>query len=188
MKCLIHGQKARGTKLQEGNFPGGPVAKTLCFQCRGPGFNSWSGNLFPHAATNDPTGCNEDRDPACHNQDAVQPNKQIKINIETRTHTGVRPFDPSSPLLSQGCEPLLGTGGGRPCTQASGALVKGVYAQKQASVSRSGPGLTFSLHSGESSGWRSPFGIFAHGRGVGLVKVYPPPLMPNVPVGTQLTG
>ena len=27
-----------------GDFPGGPVAKTLCLQCRGPRFYSWSGN------------------------------------------------------------------------------------------------------------------------------------------------
>ena len=26
------------------DFPDGPVAKTLCSQCRGPGFNPWSGN------------------------------------------------------------------------------------------------------------------------------------------------
>ena len=26
------------------DFPGGPVAKTPCSQCRGPGFNPWSGN------------------------------------------------------------------------------------------------------------------------------------------------
>ena len=25
------------------DFPGGPVAKTLCSQCKGPGFNPWSG-------------------------------------------------------------------------------------------------------------------------------------------------
>ena len=25
-------------------FPGGPVAETLCCQCRGSGFNPWSGN------------------------------------------------------------------------------------------------------------------------------------------------
>ena len=24
------------------DFPGGPVVKTLSFQCRGPGFNPWS--------------------------------------------------------------------------------------------------------------------------------------------------
>ena len=27
-----------------GDFPDGPVAKTLCSQCRGPRFHSWSGN------------------------------------------------------------------------------------------------------------------------------------------------
>ena len=34
-----------------GNFPGGPVAKTLSYQCRWPGFNPWSGNSILHAAT-----------------------------------------------------------------------------------------------------------------------------------------
>ena len=32
-------------------FPCGPVARTLCFQCRGPGFDPWSGNQLPHATT-----------------------------------------------------------------------------------------------------------------------------------------
>ena len=32
-------------------FPGGPVAKTLYSQCRGPGFNPWSGNWIPHVTT-----------------------------------------------------------------------------------------------------------------------------------------
>ena len=27
-----------------GDVPGGPVAKTPCSQCRGPGFDPWSGN------------------------------------------------------------------------------------------------------------------------------------------------
>ena len=27
-----------------GDFPGGPVVKTPHFQCRGPGFDPWSGN------------------------------------------------------------------------------------------------------------------------------------------------
>ena len=26
------------------DFPGGPVVKTLCSQCMGPGFDPWSGN------------------------------------------------------------------------------------------------------------------------------------------------
>ena len=29
------------------DFPGGPVVKTPCSQCRGPGFYSWSGNQIP---------------------------------------------------------------------------------------------------------------------------------------------
>ena len=31
-------------KNQWGDFPGGPAAKTLCSQCRGPRFNPWSAN------------------------------------------------------------------------------------------------------------------------------------------------
>ena len=30
--------------LKKGDFPGGPVGKTLCSQGRGPGFDPWSGN------------------------------------------------------------------------------------------------------------------------------------------------
>ena len=36
-------------KLEE--FACGPVAKTLCSQCRGPRFDPWSGNQNPHATT-----------------------------------------------------------------------------------------------------------------------------------------
>ena len=42
-------------KLLEKNevlgFPGSPVTKTLSSQSREPEFNSWLGNLIPHAAT-----------------------------------------------------------------------------------------------------------------------------------------
>ena len=32
-------------KIREsGNIPGGPVAEAPCSQCRGAGFNPWSGN------------------------------------------------------------------------------------------------------------------------------------------------
>ena len=31
-------------KKLNGDFPDGPMAKTLCSQCRGPGFNPRSGN------------------------------------------------------------------------------------------------------------------------------------------------
>ena len=45
MKRLPQGPDQQGP----GDFPGGPVAKTLCSQCRGPGFNPWSGKLIPYA-------------------------------------------------------------------------------------------------------------------------------------------
>ena len=32
------------TKKQHRDFPAGPVAKTPCSQCRGPGFNPYPGN------------------------------------------------------------------------------------------------------------------------------------------------
>ena len=48
------------------NLPGGPVAKTLHSQCRGQGFDHWSGNQVSHAAakcsnaaTKDLACCNE---------------------------------------------------------------------------------------------------------------------------------
>lgn len=34
-----------------GNFPGGLVASTPCFQYKGPGFDFWSGNRIPHVST-----------------------------------------------------------------------------------------------------------------------------------------
>ena len=30
--------------ILNGDFPSSPVAKTLCLQCREPGFDPWSGN------------------------------------------------------------------------------------------------------------------------------------------------
>ena len=30
-----------------GGFPGGPVVRTQCFHCQGPGFNPWSGKQNP---------------------------------------------------------------------------------------------------------------------------------------------
>ena len=44
-KILIHLLKTRT------GASGGPVAKALCSQCRGPGFDSCFGNKIPHAAT-----------------------------------------------------------------------------------------------------------------------------------------
>ena len=44
-------------RLEFRHFPCGPVAKTRRSQCRGPGFNPWSGNKIPHTITKieDPT-------------------------------------------------------------------------------------------------------------------------------------
>ena len=42
--------KKRGKSDAGRDFPGGPVAKTPCSQCRGPRFDPWSGNKIPHAA------------------------------------------------------------------------------------------------------------------------------------------
>ena len=33
------------------DFPGGPDVEMPCFQCRGPGFDSWSGTVVPYAAS-----------------------------------------------------------------------------------------------------------------------------------------
>ena len=43
IKCLIKTTKDR-------DFPGSSVVETLCFKCRGHGFNPWSGTEIPHAA------------------------------------------------------------------------------------------------------------------------------------------
>ena len=67
-----------------GYFPGGPVAKTPCSPCRGTGFDPWSGNKIPHAATKrqlrvhrpqlkDSACCNNNL--ACATYDAAKPNK-----------------------------------------------------------------------------------------------------------------
>ena len=42
MKVKEESEKA-GLKLNIQDFPCGPVAKTLCSQCRGPGFDPWTG-------------------------------------------------------------------------------------------------------------------------------------------------
>ena len=34
-----HRESQRAQDIETGDFPGGPVAKTLCSKCRGPGFD-----------------------------------------------------------------------------------------------------------------------------------------------------
>ena len=41
-KCPLMDKWIR--KMWSWDVPGGPVSKTACFQCRGPGFDPWSGN------------------------------------------------------------------------------------------------------------------------------------------------
>ena len=53
-KQIIVGAKFWGSW----DFPGGPVAKTLCSQCRGLGFNPWSENQTPHVETKEVACCN----------------------------------------------------------------------------------------------------------------------------------
>ena len=50
------------THLRE--FPVGSEARILSSACRGPGFDPWSGNWLPHAAT---------KDPECRSCDLAQP-------------------------------------------------------------------------------------------------------------------
>ena len=38
------GNNSQDNTKEMKDFPGGPVVKTLCFHCRGLGFNPWLGN------------------------------------------------------------------------------------------------------------------------------------------------
>ena len=61
-----------GCKRDSGrNFPGGPVAKTLCSKCRGSGVDPWSGNKMPQLKVcklqlKIPRAAKEMEDLACH--------------------------------------------------------------------------------------------------------------------------
>ena len=48
LQALLLSMSQSGTSVNESvilrDFPGGPVAKTLSFQCWGSGFNPWLGN------------------------------------------------------------------------------------------------------------------------------------------------
>ena len=55
----------RYRKFSNGDFPGGPVTKTLHSQCRGTRFNPWLGKTrFPHATTKSSHAVT--RDPECY--------------------------------------------------------------------------------------------------------------------------
>ena len=55
------------------------MAKTSHFQCRGPGFDPWSGNLIPYAATKSSPA--KTKDPACCNEHLAQPCVCVCISI-----------------------------------------------------------------------------------------------------------
>ena len=88
-----------------GDFPGGPVAKTLWSHCRGPEFDLWSGTRshmlqlqILHATT-------EIDDPAGHNSDPVHKAAQmVKIHLQCKRYG----FDPWVGKLScrRKCNPL----------------------------------------------------------------------------------
>ena len=57
-----------------GDFPGGPVAKTLSSQCRGLGLIPGQGTKIPQAATKSPHA-DKTKDPVCCNKDMALSNK-----------------------------------------------------------------------------------------------------------------
>ena len=59
--CGALGQQVRQTR----DFPGDPVAKTLCSQYKGPEFDSWLRNQIPHATTRDLHTEMKIEDPMC---------------------------------------------------------------------------------------------------------------------------
>ena len=54
-------------KSLSGDFAAGPVASTPHSQCRGPGFDPWSGNQIPYATTKNSHATTLDS--ARHNKD-----------------------------------------------------------------------------------------------------------------------
>ena len=63
------GKRQAQKKERPWDFVGGPVAKILCSQYRGPRFHPWSGNYIPHGTTNSP--CAPTKDFACSNKDGT---------------------------------------------------------------------------------------------------------------------
>ena len=59
--------KSLGKDPQPWDFTGGPVAKMPKTQCRGPGFNPWSGNYRELG----PTCCNDEPDQKKKNTPAL---------------------------------------------------------------------------------------------------------------------
>ena len=64
------------------DFPGGPVAKTLCSQHRGPGFNPWSGKIPHHVAKKIPHAATKTQN--------IRRNKFIRKEVNPHCHQKVR--------------------------------------------------------------------------------------------------
>ena len=62
LRFYLH-EVSKVVKLRD--FPGGPMAKVLCYQCRVPGMDPCSGNLILHATTKSSLAAT--KDPVCHN-------------------------------------------------------------------------------------------------------------------------
>ena len=76
---ILNCGNTKGEKWDHRDLPGAPVTKALSSQSRGPRIHPWSGNQIPHTATK--SSHSTAKDPVCHNEDLVWPNKEIKINI-----------------------------------------------------------------------------------------------------------
>ena len=61
------------------NLPGGPVAKTLHSQCRGQGFDHWSGNQVSHAATKCSNAATKDL-ACCNEVPKLRPGEAKEVN------------------------------------------------------------------------------------------------------------
>ena len=76
--CILH------SKCHLQGLPGGygfcSVAKAPYSQCRGPGFNIWSGNSIPYARTK--RSRMPRKDGRSYNWDSAQPNKYIKLYFQ----------------------------------------------------------------------------------------------------------
>ena len=56
-RLRMHTRMLQFKKRKEGGFPGGPVAKTPCSECRRPRFDPWLDNSIPHAHNEDQRSC-----------------------------------------------------------------------------------------------------------------------------------
>ena len=83
LENIMLNEKSQLKRTTYWDFPGGPVSKTLCSQCRGPKFDPWSGNWISHAITKN--WHTATKDPTYHN-------KKKKKEKERTTYYYMIPF------------------------------------------------------------------------------------------------